>query len=61
MHRPVGSSFRAATRSWAKIMEDHAEFIAHLLDPQEKTLIAVSRKSADLFNKLRTEHKTTPT
>jgi Domain of unknown function (DUF2935) len=37
---------------WAKIMEDHAEFIAHLLDPQEKTLIAASRKSADLFGKL---------
>jgi hypothetical protein len=38
---------------WAKIMEDHAEFIAHLLDPQEKALIAASRKSADLFHKLR--------
>jgi hypothetical protein len=38
---------------WAKIMEDHAEFIAHLLDPQEKALIAASRKSADLFEKLR--------
>jgi len=38
---------------WAKIMEDHAEFIAHLLDPQEKLLIAASRKSADLFQKLR--------
>ena len=38
---------------WAKIMEDHAEFISHLLDPQEKALIAASRKSADLFSKLR--------
>jgi hypothetical protein len=45
---------------WAKIMEDHAEFIAHLLDPQEKTLIAASRKSADLFQKLRADHKTNP-
>ena len=45
---------------WAKIMEDHAEFIAHLLDPQEKTLIAASRKSADLFNKLRGDHKLNP-
>ena len=34
-------------------MEDHAEFIAHLLDPREKMLIAASRKSADLFQKLR--------
>ena len=40
---------------WAKIMEDHAEFISHLLDPQEKTLIAAARKSADLFEKLRTD------
>lgn len=40
---------------WAKIMEDHAEFIAHLLDPQEKVLIAASRKSAELFEKLRKE------
>jgi hypothetical protein len=38
---------------WARIMEDHAEFIAHLLDPQEKALIAASRKSAELFGKLR--------
>ena len=45
---------------WAKIMEDHSEFIAHLLDPQEKTLIAAARKSADLFSTLRAEHKTNP-
>jgi hypothetical protein len=45
---------------WSKIMEDHAEFIAHLLDPQEKALIAASRKSADLFEKLRADHKTKP-
>lgn len=45
---------------WAKIMEDHAEFIAHLLDPQEKMLIAASRKSADLFQKLRADHATNP-
>jgi len=45
---------------WAKIMEDHAEFIAHLLDPQEKALIAASRKSADLFGKLRAEHARNP-
>jgi hypothetical protein len=45
---------------WSKIMEDHSEFIAHLLDPQEKTLIAAARKSADLFSTLRVEHKTNP-
>ena len=45
---------------WSKIMEDHSEFIAHLLDPQEKTLIAAARKSADLFSTLRREHKGNP-
>jgi hypothetical protein len=45
---------------WSKIMEDHSEFIAHLLDPQEKTLIAAARKSADLFSTLRAEHKKNP-
>ena len=45
---------------WAKVMEDHAEFISHLLDPQEKMLIAASRKSADLFQKLRAEHARHP-
>ena len=45
---------------WSKIMEDHSEFIAHLLDPQEKLLIAAARKSADLFSRLRAEHRTTP-
>jgi hypothetical protein len=45
---------------WARIMEDHAEFIAHLLDPQEKMLIAASRKSAEMFGKLRTEHASKP-
>jgi hypothetical protein len=38
---------------WAQIMEEHAEFIAHLLDPQERTLIEAADKSADTFRSLR--------
>jgi len=38
---------------WAQIMEEHSEFIAHLLDPKEKTLIKAADKSADLFRGLR--------
>jgi Domain of unknown function (DUF2935) len=30
---------------WSKIMEGHAEFIAHLLDPQEKALIAAEART----------------
>jgi hypothetical protein len=38
---------------WAQIMEEHAEFIAHLLDPQERMLIRAADKSAELFRNLR--------
>lgn len=45
---------------WAQIMEEHSEFIAHLLDPTERMLIKASEKSAELFRNLRSEHKTKP-
>jgi hypothetical protein len=38
---------------WAQIMEEHAEFIAHLLDPTEKTLIKTADTSAEQFRNLR--------
>lgn len=38
---------------WAQIMEEHSDFIAHLLDPDERVLIKASDKSADLFRTLR--------
>jgi hypothetical protein len=31
---------------WSRIMADHADFIAHLLDPEEKTLIEKAMKTA---------------
>jgi hypothetical protein len=45
---------------WAQIMEEHSEFIAHLLDPKERTLINAADKSADMFRNLRAEHRTKP-
>jgi hypothetical protein len=33
-------------------MEDHAQFIAHLLDPNEKTLVTTCVQTADLFRQL---------
>jgi hypothetical protein len=45
---------------WAQIMEEHAEFIAHLLDPEERLLIRTADKGADLFRTLRTEHRNNP-
>lgn len=37
---------------WADKMEEHSLFVAHLLDPTEKTLKAAAETSADLFGKL---------
>jgi hypothetical protein len=45
---------------WAQIMEEHAEFIAHLLDPQERMLIKAADKSAEMFRTLRNEHRRNP-
>ena len=38
---------------WARIMDEHAEFIAHLLDPQEDALIEKALGSSAAFRELR--------
>jgi hypothetical protein len=38
---------------WARIMDEHAEFIAHLLDPQEDPLIEKALNSSKAFRALR--------
>ena len=38
---------------WTQIMEEHALFIAHLLDPQEQALIAAAEGASTTFRKLR--------
>jgi hypothetical protein len=38
---------------WARIMDEHAEFIAHLLDPQEDPLIEKALSSSKAFRDLR--------
>jgi hypothetical protein len=37
---------------WTEIMGEHADFVAHLLDPQEKSLHAKAMKTAEDFQKL---------
>ena len=37
---------------WADKMEEHSLFVAHLLDPSERTLIGAAETSAGLFGKL---------
>jgi len=38
---------------WLRIMADHARFIAHLLDPSERTFVEQARSFAVLFDNLR--------
>jgi hypothetical protein len=38
---------------WARIMDEHAEFIAHLLDPQEDPLVEKALSSSKAFRDLR--------
>ena len=37
---------------WTQIMGEHADFIAHLLDPAERDLIMKAMRTADGFHKL---------
>jgi hypothetical protein len=37
---------------WTQIMGEHADFIAHLLDPAERDLIMKAMKTADGFHKM---------
>jgi hypothetical protein len=40
---------------WTNIMDEHARFVAHLLDPDEYALIEKAFKTAEVFRKLQTE------
>lgn len=37
---------------WTEIMDDHAQFMAHLLDPNEKALVTTCVQTSDLFHQL---------
>jgi hypothetical protein len=39
-------------RFWSRVMADHADFVAHLLDPKEKALIKLSMKTGEAWRKL---------
>jgi hypothetical protein len=42
----------AATRFWARIMGEHADFVAHLLDPEERALVAKAMETSRAFHAL---------
>jgi len=45
---------------WAGIMGEHADFVAHLLDPAERKLMDEALKSADKFYAMRDKHGAAP-
>ena len=48
----VSSDSRATAAFWTQIMGEHADFIAHLLDPAERDLIMKAMKAGDGFHRL---------
>lgn len=48
----VSADARATASFWTQIMGDHADFIAHLLDPAERDLIMKAMRTGDGFHKL---------
>src|SRR5947207_12638379 len=40
---------------WTNIMDEHARFVAHLLDPDEYALIEKAFKTAEVFRKLQSD------
>lgn len=45
----VGLEADKASAFWARIMGDHADFVAHLLDPAERELIGKAMKTSEAF------------
>ena len=42
---------------WTRIMADHADFIAHLLDPEERALVETAMKAGETWRKMKGESK----
>lgn len=50
----------AAMSFWSLIMGEHADFIAHLLDPAERALVAKARDASRAFHKMHDQPPPTP-
>ena len=44
---------RVASDFWARIMGEHADFVAHLLDPEERALVAKAMETSRAFHGMR--------
>jgi hypothetical protein len=48
----TSSDMKTAALFWTQIMGEHADFIAHLLDPAERDLIMKAMQTGDAFHKM---------
>jgi hypothetical protein len=48
----TSTDLREASSFWTQIMGEHADFIAHLLDPAERDLIMKAMKTSEAFHKM---------
>lgn len=48
----ISTDMKATARVWTQIMGEHADFIAHLLDPEERDLILKAMQTATAFHKM---------
>jgi hypothetical protein len=48
----TSTGLKETSAFWTQIMGEHADFIAHLLDPAERDLIMKAMKTADSFHKM---------
>jgi hypothetical protein len=48
----TSTGLKETSAFWTQIMGEHADFIAHLLDPAERELIMKAMKTADGFHKM---------
>ena len=48
----ISTDMKEAAGFWTQIMGEHADFIAHLLDPVERDLVMKAMKTGDAFHKM---------
>lgn len=48
----ISMDMKEAAKFWTMIMGEHADFIAHLLDPEERALITKAMQTSDTFRQM---------
>lgn len=52
----TATDMRETAKFWTMIMGEHADFIAHLLDPQERALIQKAMQTSDAFRQMNAQN-----